>query len=421
MPLSKTANYYVRFCLAVLLTGIGAGFAGLFLSFLLHFMQHIGFGYSTDQLVSSESFLQGVRASNPIRRAIALVVCGLIVGIGWWALYRYGKKLVTINNAAKANPPYMPPLTTFSHSALQIITVGLGSPLGREGAPREAGATIGGWISKKFGLELADAQVILACGAGAGLAAVYNVPFAGALFTLEVLLVSFRWSAAVPEIFTSTLAAVITWIGFGDKHQYQVAEMVLSYSLVIWSILIGPFLGVAAYYFVKVTSAVKAKSPKNWKLIPYALANFTFIGFLAIPFPELLGNGKGPLQLGFDGLLSIQLVAMLLVIKFGIILTTLRVGAEGGLLTPGLMQGALLAILLGSVWNMLFPVVPMGAFAIVGATAFLAASMKMPITAIVLVVELTHTNQDSLIPMLFAVVGSVTMYNLLDKLTTNNR
>jgi H+/Cl- antiporter ClcA len=87
--------------------------------------------------------------------------------------------------------------------------------------------------------------------------------------------------------------------------------------------------------------------------------------------------------------------------------SSLRVGAHGGLLTPGLTVGALLAVVLGGAWNLIGASVPAGAFALVGAAAFLASSMNMPITAIVLVAEFTHLGHDMLFPVVFAVAGSV--------------
>jgi H+/Cl- antiporter ClcA len=82
-------------------------------------------------------------------------------------------------------------------------------------------------------------------------------------------------------------------------------------------------------------------------------------------------------------------------------------GAEGGLLTPGMAIGALLAICFASIWNLAFPAVPLGAFALIGAAAFLAASMQLPLTAIALIFEFTHLGQDFLIPFSFSVAGSV--------------
>lgn len=415
MSAPTSLSYYAKYFLAIFITGVIAGIIGLLLSLLLHVVQHVAFGYDLLHIFSEDNFLEAVNAASPLRRIISLVVCGLVVGLGWWLL-RYAKKILSIDQAVKEPPHRMPVIATLIHGLLQMITVGLGSPLGRELAPREVSSALMGWFSAKLGLTEADAKIIVACAAGAGLSAVYNIPLAGALFTLEVLLVSFKWNCVAPALFTATLAAVISWLGFSNTHQYQVAYMNLSYSLVIWSVLVGPIIGIAAYYFVQATTYAKKNAPKDAQLIPLALINFTLIGVLAVPYPELLGNGKEPLQLGFDGTLSIQLVATLLFIRFVVTVSSLRVGAYGGLLTPGLMHGALLAILLGSLWNMFFPIAPMGAYAIIGATAFLACSMKMPITAIVLVLELTRANHDSLIPILFAVIGAISMFNLIKKL-----
>ncbi len=93
-------------------------------------------------------------------------------------------------------------------------------------------------------------------------------------------------------------------------------------------------------------------------------------------------------------------------LKVILVVAVLRAGARGGRLTPSMAIGALLAIVIGGLWNQVFPIVPPGAFAIVGAAAFLAAVMRMPITAVVLVYEFTHVSHDFLLPIIIAVAGS---------------
>ena len=159
--------------------------------------------------------------------------------------------------------------------------------------------------------------------------------------------------------------------------------------------------------FRELATASRASAQRNWQLPVLSLLNFTAIGLLAIAFPQLLGNGKSPAQLGFASELSIGLAAVLLVLKVAITATSLRAGAGGGLLTPSLSNGALLAIVLGGLWSMVWPGPPLGAFALVGAAAFLASSMSMPITAIVLLVEFTGMDQNFLVPILLAVAGAV--------------
>jgi H+/Cl- antiporter ClcA len=401
------------FVSVTLLTGVGAGLGGMLLALLLHWIQHVAFGYSLTQVISNESFLNGVTAAAPERRVLVLIICGLVAGIGWWTLYRYGKPLVSIKKAVKSDDPRMPVVSTVVHAVLQIVTVALGSPLGREVAPREIGSVWAGWLSHRAGLSVAESRIMVACGAGAGLAAVYNVPLGGAVFVLEVLLGTFGWAALVPAVATSSIAAVVAWIGLGNEHQYQVQELALGTPLVVWSALSGPIFGVAAWGFAWLTTRARANAPKDWRLPVFSLLNFAIIGALAVYFPQLLGNGKGPAGLSFNSELTIGLAAILLVLKVAITAGSLRAGAEGGLLTPGIANGALLAIVLGGVWNLFWPGTSSGAFAIVGAAAFLAASMQMPLTAIVLMLEFTRVSHDFLIPVLLAVAGSVSTFKLL--------
>nr|WP_239556630.1 chloride channel protein [Dyella flava] len=321
-------------------------------------------------------------------------------------MYRFARPLVNVPTALKSDDPRTPIFSTIANALLQIITVGLGSPLGREGAPREVGATFAGWLSHRIGLTPQESRVMVACGAGAGLAAVYNVPLSGTLFTLEVLLGTFASPAAIPALLTSVIAATVAWVGLGNDAQYSVPVFELSDSLMAWSIMIGPIFGFAAYGFSRLEQSARRHAPHDWRLLPGCLAAFLIIGLVAIFYPELLGNGKGPIQLGFNDDVSLQLAATLLVLKVLVLLLSLRAGANGGLLTPGMSIGAMLAIVAGGLWNHAFPGVPLSAYAVVGAAAFLAASMRMPITAIVMALELTRVNHDYLFPVVFAVAGS---------------
>jgi H+/Cl- antiporter ClcA len=306
----------------------------------------------------------------------------------------------------------MPFLTTVAHDLLQIVTAALGSPLGREVAPRELGAVLATWLSRRAALTPESSRIMIACGAGAGLAAVYNVPLAGALFVLEVLLGTFSLSASVPAITTSAIAALVARIGLGDQTLYSLPPLAISQSLVVWSIVTGPLFGFTAYWFVRATRTARAHAPRDWHLTLWCVAVFPLIGLFAIPFPQLLGNGRSLVQVGFESDLGLVLAATLLVLRLTVTIGALRAGAEGGLLTPGLTIGALIATIIGGLWNLAGPVVPLGAFAVVGSAAFLASSMKMPLTAIALIIEFTRVGHDFLIPISFAVAGSVSVYYL---------
>ncbi len=388
------------------LIGVGAGLSGMALAMLLHLIQHLAYGYSLHAIISQQSFLRGVTEAAPGRRLGAMALCGLVAGLGWWAVYARGRPLVSIRQAVTSQDAAMP-LVTIAHALLQIITVGLGSPLGREVAPREIGALLATWLARRAGLSLADTRIMIACGAGAGLAAVYNVPLGGAVFTLEVLLQTFTLSAVVPAIATSVIAAVVAWIGLGDESQYRLGHLEISASLVCWSACIGPVFGIAGHWYARLATAARARAPRDWRLVPWCAAVFVAIGTAAVPFPHLLGNGKGPMQLGLDGGIGLGLAGALLALKLLATTACLRGGAEGGMLTPGMTIGALLATVLGLGWTALWPGASLGGFAIVGAAAFLASSMTMPLTAVVLVLEFTRVDHDFLVPILFAVGGAM--------------
>lgn len=392
--------------MALLLTGILAGLGGMLLAMLLHEIQHLAYGYSQNLLISPQTFLEGVSDATAQRRVIVLMAAGVIAGCGWWLLARYGKKRVSISAAVADATKPMPPLITLAHILLQIITVAMGSPLGREVAPREAGALFAGGVARRLHLTSADIQLMTACGAGAGLAAVYNVPLAGAIFTLEVLLVRFNWDTAIAALAISALAAWIASLGLGDEHQYRFTAEFAATSLVFWGLACGPLLGAAAYLFRRLTQYASSNVRDNWQMPVISLLAFTLLGIGAIWFPQLPGNGKGAAQLALSGEMTAALAAILLVLKVTLICAVIRGGAAGGLLTPGLAVGGLLGSLLYLLAGPLFPGSDMESFALLGAAGFLAASAHMPVTTLALIMESTRMDHSFLVPVALCIAGA---------------
>ncbi|MEN3205204.1 chloride channel protein [Klebsiella pneumoniae] len=404
-------NHLIRL-IAVVLTGILAGLSGMVLALILHAIQHLAFGYSYGQIVGSVSFLQGVTEVPP-RRIVAIVAGGAVAGFGWWLLGRYGQRRVSIA-AAVANPCVpMPAGTTTIHALLQIVTVALGSRLPRSGARKWA--RWGGMVARKLRLLEDETRTLIACGAGAGLAAVYNVPLAGALFSLEVMLLSFSWEKTLAAMMTSAIAAWTATLGLGDESQYHFVSSALPHTFLWWAILAGPILGTGAWLFRKATSAARSRARSNWQMPVFCLLGFSLLAILSLYFPELPGNGKGPMQLALSDGLPLSMVAVLLVLKMVVILAVLRGGAEGGLLTPGLAVGGLVSLLLCALWQLGFPGGDKSSFAVVGAAAFLAASMQMPLTAVALVMEFTHMDHSYLAPALLCAAGAFLTCRVLDK------
>ncbi|WP_240471361.1 chloride channel protein [Komagataeibacter rhaeticus] len=387
---------------AVVVTGILSGLGGTVLSLLLHMIQHLAYGYG--QPGGPHTFVQGVSAAPAWRRVAALCAAGVVAGVGWWALGRFGRPLVSIGGAVgktELGRP-MPPLSTLVHLLLQIVTVALGSPLGREVAPRELGAVLATGTGRMLGLVAADRRIIIACGAGAGLAAVYNVPLGGALFILEVLLGTTGQRAVLCAMGASAIGACVPWAVLGNVHQYETGAMAVTVPVVLWALCAGPVVGIAAHMARRVMAVVQNRAATGVSRIGWCLVVFPLLGVATCFYPQLPGNGRGPMQLALAAQMGVQLAAVVLVLKFVAIMGAVRAGAAGGLLTPSLAMGALLSTVLAGVWNLFLPPVAMGTVALLGGIAFLGTFMSMPLTAIALGIEFTQLGHDMWVPVLLA-------------------
>ena len=327
--------------------------------------------------------------------------------MGWWALRKWATPVVSIDRALADPALRMPLRASAADAGLQILGVGCGASLGREGAPRLIGAVAAGWLSTRAGLDPGTRRTLIACGAGAGLAAVYNVPISGALFTLEALLVSFAAREALLALLSAAVAVGVALPVLSGRPVYQFPAVSLSPSLVVFSLLVGPFAALAASSLVVGARRARALAPTGWRLPVATTLIFTAVGALSIGFPQLLGNGKGPAQLAFDGSVGIALAAALVVLKPVATVACVGSGATGGLLTPALATGALLGALAGGGWSLLWPGPSLAAFALIAATAVLGVSLRAPFCAIVLALELTHTGLALALPLAVAVGGAV--------------
>lgn len=396
-----------RLLVVTALVGIGSGVSGLLVSVLLHLIQHLVYGYSEG------TFLQGLSRSSPAVRVLALASAGTAGGVGWWALRKWGKRVVSIQKSVDGER--MPPLATLANTGLQIAIVGLGASIGREVAPRELGAMFAGWLVDRAGLTARERRILVASGAGAGLAAVYNVPLGGAIFTVEILLGELSFATALPALATSAIGTLVARIFVPTAPLYRLPQFTLTPSLFMWSLLVGPILGFAAVGFVQLARAVGMRRPRNWKLLVVMPVVFTLIGVISVAFPAVLGNGRALGQIAFDATEPLGLIATLLALKVVATLGTIGSGAAGGTLTPSVAIGACLGAVTGGLWAMLWPGAPVAAFAFIGAAAFLASTMRAPFTALVLIVEFTGQGPSLLVPAMLAIAGSVMVSYLLGR------
>ena len=287
---------------------------------------------------------------------------------------------------------------------LSIVTVGLGVALGREGAPQLVGAATASRLSAWAALPTWQRRLLVASGAGAGFAAIYNVPLGGSLFALEVLLGTVALPLVLPALATSVIATAVAWITLGTSPTYRLPAYALHPTQMVWALLVGPLIGVVAIAWVRLVRRAGAMRPRRWGRFAAPLSVFTILGVVSIQYPQLLGNGKGVVQLAALGGLSLGLMIVLLVLKPLATLACLGVGSPGGLFTPSLTVGVLLAGVLGTLWDHIWPGGTIGSYAVIGGGAFLAASMQGPLSGVVLVLELTRNFDSLMAPTLVAVI-----------------
>lgn len=398
-PHPASAHWLIRLVMVTILVGLGAGLSGLTVSWLLHGLEHVAYGFGEGD------FLDELPTPSNGRRVLALFIAGVVGGVGWWALRRWGRKVVSVEAAVEGTR--MPVLASLGNVALQIVIVGLGASIGREVAPRELAALAAQWITRVTGVNQRERRILVACGAGAGLAAVYDVPLAGAVFAVEVLLAELSIATVLPALATSAIAALVARLVTSASPLYDVPHLSLSPSLVVWSVVAGPVVGFGALGFLLLAKWAGDHRPKSWAILIVMPAVFTAVGVLSIWFPQILGNGRALGQLGLTGSAPLLFIAAVVVVKFASTVGTIGAGAAGGTLTPSLALGAGMGAVLGGLWLLIWPGSSISTFAFVAAAAFLASSMKAPLTALVLVLEFTGQGTTLLIPTLLAIGGSV--------------
>ncbi|MCO6516934.1 MAG: chloride channel protein, partial [Snodgrassella sp.] len=360
----------------LLLCGAIAGVAGMALIGLLHLIQQVVYGISR---VDGITFRNIVEQTSATHRLLALSGCGVIAGTGWFLLHRYASKLVDIKQAISNNAPSIPLSTTMIHALLQILTVGMGSPLGRETAPREISSAIADYISRRLAISAEERKILLSCSAAAGLAAVFDVPLAGALFALETLLFSFQRNHVIAALICCTTAAWVARLGLGSIPAYQLPAFTLNSSLLIWALLFGPVIVASSWLLQRQLACCKPANRSSPRLIFISMAAFILIGAMAMWLPEILGNGKAGNELLFNDSIGWRYALALLIGKWLALLLATRGGAYGGFITPSMMLGGLIALLAATAWNSVLPSVPLVAAVITGATVFLAIQQKMPL------------------------------------------
>jgi H+/Cl- antiporter ClcA len=400
----------VDFLCAVVIVGLLAGLAGLSTTLLLRFLEHLTYHYTFGSL------LEGVTGSSPIRRTLGPMFGGALAGLGWWLLR--SRVDVPSLSAAITNRERIRLLPFGFDAALQVLVVGSGASLGREVAPRQLAAALGdfamGWLKR---LSAQDREILLACAAGAGLGAVYAVPLGGALFTLRIMLKTWRLRAVGAALITSSLAvAVASFVTHGQPNLHWPNPHV-TYRLIGFALALAPLTLVLGLAFNRLMAAARrAALTRSWLLIPAIAGAGLLIGLCARWWPELPGNGKSILTATLAGGMTMETGAVVLVLKPLLTAVFLRAGARGGMITPALATGAaagtLVVLIINAATGSQFHV---PATSLAGAAGVLAVTQRAPFWAAIFVWELARPPLWLLLVFLVAALGGYGLGLLVER------
>ena len=334
-----------------------------------------------------------------------------------FAPYASGSGIPHVEAALNEELPPAPPGLIAVKFFGGLLAIGSGLALGREGPSVQMGAVIAHYVGKRAGRSWPDRRVLLAAGAGAGLAVAFNAPIAGAIFVLEELVARFDTRIAIAALGASTTAILIARLFLGDAPDFQVATVAYP-AATTWPLFValGASAGVAATLYNRTLlgaiSVAKRLSHRPVELQAAVIG--AAVGALAWFAPGLVGGGDQITQRVLSGEAILTVIPMAFLLRFGLGAVSYAAATPGGLFAPMLVLGAQLGLVFGAICRIAFPELGIDpeAFAVVGMAAFFTGVVQAPVTGMVLVVEMTAAF-TTLLPMLGACFAAILVANLL--------
>ncbi len=292
-------------------------------------------------------------------------------------------------------------------SGASLLSIASGGSIGREGAMAQLSSMLSSWLGRRAKLPKPRLQLLVACGAAAGIASAYNAPIAGALFVAEIVLGTIAMESLGPLVFASVISTVTTRELLGQAPLFDAPPFELVSPLELGPYLIlGTLLGALAPPFVR---TLRLAEQHFTRLVPSAPLRLcvggAIVGALSLVRPEVWGNGNPQIGAILSGDGAAGLIASVLLFKFAATVACVGSGAVGGVFTPTLFLGASFGALFGGAVNSTFQhwTAPSSAYALVGMGAFLAGATHAPLTAILMLFEMT-LDYGIVLPLMLACV-----------------
>ena len=410
LPVAEPAGVLLR----ALAVGLLGGSAGLVLRYA---------ATEAPRLVwPGRGLVEGVALAPPLARvaipAVGGLLAGLVLALG--SRWAGGARGWDILEAVVLRNGVLPLRSAIARAASSLVTQASAGAVGREGPIVLVAAATASAVGGRLGVPTRERRRLVACGIAAGLACAYNTPLGAALFAMEIILGSFSLEAFAPIAVSSAAATLLTWAAFGRDPVFHVPALALSapWEIGLYAAL-GVLGGLAAASFLFALRASAALYSRSRLPRPLAMATAGLVlGLVTLRYPEIVGNGREAIAALFDRPWGIELVVALLALR--LVVTPLAVGSGtvGGVFTPTLFLGAMLGHAFGALVRALSPALGANpqAFALAGMGFLLAGTTHAPLTAVVMVFEMT-LDYGIVVPLL---LGSAVASLVATRLSANS-
>jgi chloride channel protein, CIC family len=385
------------------------------------------------------SFLLWAHGWDTAGLILVIAVCAVATGLAAWLVRRWaplasGSGIPHVECVLNDLLPPVPFRLIPVKFVGGVLAMGSGLALGREGPSVQMGASVAHLVAKLFRRKWVDCRVLMAAGAGSGLATAFNAPIAGSVFVLEELLRRFDIRTTIAIFGASAGAIWISRLLLGSEPDFLVGELPyggfvsLPFYLVLGTLAGG--LGIV-YNQTLLLAVATVERLHRCPAELFAAVVGGLVGLLAWFVPGVVGGGDALSQRALDGTGALMTLSLVFLLRFGLGQISYAARTPGGLFAPMMVLGAQSGLIFGIVCSRWLPtVIPEPrTFALVGMAAFFAAVVRAPVTGIILVTEMTG-NSTLLLPMLascFAamtvptLVGNVPVYDSLRQLTLRSQ
>ncbi|WP_338602282.1 chloride channel protein [Saccharopolyspora sp. SCSIO 74807] len=400
--------------------GVGAGLGAIVFRWLVQSFTRVLSG-TADYSVAGGVAHPWLPALGPWFVLFTPVIAGLVYGplVQRFAPEARGHGVPEVMYAVAEHGGRIPAKVSFVKALASALCIGSGGSVGREGPIVQIGSALGSSLGRRVRLPESRLRVLVACGAAGGIAATFNAPLTGPFFAMELILSSFAVDSFAAVVVASVTASVIGRAVLGNEAFLELPKLSLTgsheYLLIV---LLGVLAGALGIGFSRVLYLVEDLCDRLWRgpewLRP--AVGGLLVGGILLVLPEMYGVGYPVLQNAIGGKYAVAFLLLLVVGKMLATSLTIGVGGSGGVFAPSLFIGGMAGTAFGAVVHELMPgaTAAPGVYGMIGMGAAFAGAARAPITAVIVLFELTG-EYSIILPLMAAIVIATLVSRAMSK------